>query len=177
MSRVAIRYSKALFELALEKGNLSEVEKDLFFIKEQINQNNEFQNFLVNPLIQNKSKTKLLQNTFKGSVENLTMNFLTLTSSKKRSENLKEIIDYFEELALKHHKILPAQVFSAVPLSIEQSDAIKDKIRKSTGNDVRLNVVVEKSLLGGFIIKIRDSVIDYSLKGQLEKLKEKMIFG
>ena len=177
MSRVAIRYSKALFELALEKGQLPEIEQDLLLIKEQINQNDEFQKFLINPLIQNKSKTELLEKTFKDSVGNLTMNFLVLTSSKKRSEFIKEIIERFEVLALEHNQILSAQVFSAVPLSTEQTEAIRNRLRKKTGKEVRLVEVVEKSLLGGFIVKIRDSVIDYSLKRQLERLREKMIFG
>ena len=177
MSRVAIRYSKALFELALEKGQLPEIEQDLLLIKDQINQNDEFQKFLLNPLIQNKSKTDLLKKTFKDSVSDLTMNFLVLTSGKKRSEFIKEIIERFEVLALEHNEILSAQVFSAVPLSSEQTDAIRDRLMKKTGKEVRLVEVVEKSLVGGFIVKIRDSVTDYSLKRQLERLREKMIFG
>jgi F-type H+-transporting ATPase subunit delta len=177
LSRVAIRYSKALFELAHEKGQLPEIEQDLLLIKDQINQNEEFQNFLINPLIQNKSKTELLKKTFKDSVGNLTMNFLVLTSGKKRSEFIKEIIERFEVLALEHNNIISAQVFSAVPLSSDQADAIRDRLKKNTGKEVRLEEIVEKSLLGGFIVKIRDSVTDYSLKRQLERLKEKMIFG
>ena len=146
-------------------------------IKDQINQNDEFQKFLLNPLIQNKSKTDLLKKTFKDSVSDLTMNFLVLTSGKKRSEYIKEIIERFEVLALEHNEILSAQVFSAVPLSSEQTDAIRDRLMKNTGKEVRLEEIVEKSLLGGFIVKIRDSVTDYSLKRQLERLREKMIFG
>jgi F-type H+-transporting ATPase subunit delta len=105
------------------------------------------------------------------------MNFLVLTSGKKRSEFIREIIERFEVLALEHNQILSAQVFSAVPLSSEQTEAIRNRLRKNTGKEVQLVEVVEKSLLGGFIVKIRDSVIDYSLKRQLERLKEKMIFG
>ncbi len=131
MSRVAIRYSKALFELALEKGQLPEIEQDLLLIKEQINQNDEFQKFLINPLIQNKLKTELLKKTFKDSVSNLTMNFLVLTSSKKRSEFIREIIERFEILALDHNEILSVQVFSAVPLSSEQTEAIRNRLLRA----------------------------------------------
>ena len=177
MSRVAIRYSKALYELALEKGILEEIENDLILIKEQINQNDEFQKYLINPLIQTKSKTKLLQKTFEGSISSLTMNFLVLTSSKKRSEYLKEIIEKFEILAMAYNGIISAQVFSAVSLNSDQTEAIRNRLEKSTGKKVQLVEIIEKSLIGGFIVKIRDSVIDYSLKRQLERLKEKMIFG
>lgn len=177
MSRVAIRYSKALFELALQKGKLSEIEKDLLLVKEQIKQNEEFHSFLINPLIQNKSKTDLLINSFKNSVNELTMNFLILTSKKKRSEYLEDIIKNFETLALEHNNIVSAEVFSAVPLSTEQNDQIRENLKTKLGKEVQLNEVVDKSLLGGFIVKIRDSVVDYSLKRQLERLKEKMIFG
>ena len=177
MSRIAIRYSKALFELALEKGQLAEVESDLFLIKEQIIKNDEFQRYLLNPLVPAKSKTELLKKTFKDSIGTLTMNFLVLTSSKKRSEFIKEIIEKFEVLALEHNEIISAQVYSAVPLKSDQTDAIRNSLEKKTGKKVQLEEITEESLLGGFIVKIRDSVIDYSLKRQMERLKDKMIFG
>lgn len=177
MSRVAIRYSKALFEIALEKGQLSEIEKDLSSIKEIIKKTEEFQKFLLNPLISAKSKTDLLKKTFKDSISPLSMNFLILTSSKKRSEFIEEIIARFEVLALDHNNILSVQVYSAVSLNPDQTEAIKNRLEKKTGKEVQLVEIIEKSLIGGFIVKIRDSVIDYSLKRQLERLKEKMIFG
>ena len=177
MSRVAIRYSKALFELALEKGQLSEIEKDLSSIKEIIIKTEEFQKFLLNPLIQAKSKTDLLKKTFKDSINPLSMNFLILTSSKKRSEFIEEIIARFEVLALDHNNILSVQLYSAVSLNPDQIEAIQNRLEKKTGKEVRLVEIIEKSIIGGFIVKIRDSVIDYSLKRQLERLKEKMIFG
>ena len=177
MSRIAIRYSKALFELALEKKQLSEIESDLLLIDEQITKNDEFQKYLLNPLVPAKSKTELLKKTFKDSICTLTMNFLVLTSSKKRSEFIKEIIEKFEVLALEHNEIISAQVYSAVPLKSDQTDAIRNSLEKKTGKKVQLEEITEVSLLGGFIIKIRDSVLDYSLKRQLERLKDKMIFG
>ncbi len=177
MSRVAIRYSKALFEFALEKGQLSEIEKDLSSIKEIIKKTEEFQKFLLNPLTPAKSKTDLLKKTFKDSISPLSMNFLILTSSKKRSEFIEEIIARFEVLALDHNNILSVQVYSAVSLNPDQTEAIKNRLEKKTGKEVQLVEIIEKSLIGGFIVKIRDSVIDYSLKRQLERLKEKMIFG
>ena len=177
MSRIAIRYSKALFELALEKKQLSEIESDLLLIKEQITKNDEFQRYLLNPLVPAKSKTELLKKTFKDSIGTLTMNFLVLTSSKKRSEFIKEIIEKFEVLALEHNEIISAQVYSAVPLKSDQTDAIRNSLEKKKGKKVHLEEITEESLLGGFIIKIRDSVLDYSLKRQLERLKDKMIFG
>lgn len=177
MSRIAIRYSKALFELALEKKQLSDIESDLLQIKEQITKNDEFQRYLLNPLVPAKSKTELLKKTFKDSIGTLTMNFLVLTSSKKRAEFIKEIIEKFEVLALEHNEIISAQVYSAVPLKSDQTDAIRNSLEKKMGKKVQLEEITEESLLGGFIVKIRDSVIDYSLKRQMERLKDKMIFG
>ena len=177
MSRIAIRYSKALFELALEKGQLAETEKDLLLIEDHIKNNDEFKSFLLNPLVAAKSKTDLLKKVFKDSIHPLTMNFLVLTSSKKRSEFLENIIDKFQELALEHNGIISAQVYAAVPLSSDQSEAIRKRLEKKTGKKVQLVEILEKSLLGGFIVKIRDSVVDYSLRRQLDRLKEKMIYG
>ena len=72
-----------------------------------------------------KSKTELLKKTFKDGIGTLTMNFLVLTSSKRRSEFLKEIIEKFEALALEHNGIISAQVYSAVPLKSDQTETIQ----------------------------------------------------
>lgn len=177
MSRIAIRYSKAFFELALEKGKLSEAEQDIMLVKDQIFGNDDFEKLLQNPLVPANAKTDLLKKTFKNSIGDFTMNFLVLTGNKKRSDFLVEIIDKFEELALDHNGIISAQVYSAIPLKDDQKNAIQNRLEKRTGKNVHLEEVIEKSLLGGFIVKIRDSVTDYSIKRQLERLKDKMIFG
>ncbi len=177
MSRIAIRYSKALFELALEKDNLNEVEKDLLMVKNLINENTELKDSIANPLIPAKTKTELFKKIFKNSVNQLTLRFLILLSSKKRSEFLLEVIERFESFTLDHKGILSAQLYSAVPLSQQQKEKIQKRLEENTGKIVNITEIVEKSLVGGFIVKIRDSVIDYSLKRQFEMLRKKMIYG
>jgi F-type H+-transporting ATPase subunit delta len=177
VSRIAIRYSKALFELTLEKESLAVVENDLLSIKNLIEENNDLKNFIVNPLISARSKTEIMKKIFQDSVDQLTLRFLILLSSKKRSEFLLEVIERFEALALDHKGILSVQLYSAVPLAAEQKEAIQKRLEKNTGKTVRLTEIIENSLVGGFIVKIHDSVIDYSLRRQLEKLRKKMIYG
>jgi F-type H+-transporting ATPase subunit delta len=177
VSRIAFRYSKALFELSLEKETFAEVENDLQSIKSIIENNNDFRSFLLNPLIPAKIKTVKLKNIFKDSVNQLTLNFLIFLSSKKRSEFLLEVIERFEEFATEHKGILKAQLYSVYPLDSNQKETIKNRLEKDTEKIVHLTENIEKSLLGGFVIKIRDSVVDYSLRRQIEKLREKLIYS
>lgn len=177
MSRIAFRYSKALFELSLENETFAEVENDLMSIKNIIENNDTFKSFLVNPLIPAKVKTEKLKSIFKNSVNKLTLNFLIFLSSKKRSEFLLEVIERFEEYATEYKGILKAQLYSVFPLDSNQKETIKNRLEKDTKKIVHLTENIEKSLLGGFIVKIRDSVVDYSLRRQIEKLREKLIYS
>ena len=95
----------------------------------------------------------------------------------RRFDRIEDLIEKFEELALDHNKIISAQIYSAIALNSEQTEAIQNRLEDKTGKKVQLEEITDDSLMGGFIVKIRDSVIDYSLKRQMQRLKDKMIFG
>jgi len=177
VSRIAIRYSKALFEFAVEKKKLTEVEEDLNSINDLILSSEEFRSFIVNPLVPARTKTEAFKKLFANKIDDITLRFLVLLSTKKRSDFLPDVINKFHERALEYKGVLSAHLYTAVPLEEKQRDRIKTRLEKSTGKTVHLTEIIEKSLIGGIIIKIRDSVIDYSLKRQLEILREKMIYG
>ena len=84
MSRVAKRYAKALFSLALEENILDKVSVDLDQMTELDAQNDEFSALLANPLINEKDKLSALQEIFSGKVEVTTIFFLKLLADKKR---------------------------------------------------------------------------------------------
>ena len=100
MSRVAIRYSKALFELAVEQNLLEEVRQDLMLIREVCQNNPDFQQTLNNPLIEENVRLKIFEELFKANINPLTYTFLQLLSRKRRSSFLLEMIDdYLERLS------------------------------------------------------------------------------
>lgn len=177
MSRVAIRYSKALFGLALEQNALQDTRTDLGLINDVCIANPDFQNTLVNPLIEERVKARLLESLFKDQLKPLTYKFLQLLSRKKRSGFLLEIIDDFQARLLDHEGILSGTLISASPLETSQVEEIRNRIETMTEKKVIFSEQVDKSVVGGFIVQIKDTVIDLSLKTQFDKLRSVLVHG
>ena len=177
MSRVAVRYSKALFDLTVEQNQIEMVQNDLGMIRDVCSENPDINAALNNPLIDEFIKARLLKELFQDQVRPLTFNFLQLLSRKKRSGFLPEIIGYFNERVLEYQNILPATLFFAEKVTVEQVERIKSRIEKLTGKSILITEQHDPSILGGFIVRIRDTVIDLSIKTQLDKLRRRLING
>ena len=177
MSRVAIRYSKALFDLALEKNMVNEVRSDLELISKVCNDNPEFNHLLNNPLIEEKTKSNILKELFESKLNNLSYKFLQLLSKKRRSGYLLEMIDKYMGRVLDHMGILSCLLISSQPMDPEQVDAIKKRIEEMTGKNVIFRFLTDESIIGGFIVKIKDTVIDLSINTQLNKMRTRLARG
>jgi len=177
VSRVAVRYSKALFETALQKNKLDVVLSDLHGVEDLAGENRQFAQLLQNPLIQVNRKLKIITGLFQGRVDDLTFSFLVLVTQKKRIDFLLEMITHFARRIDDHNGILNGELFSAAKISSEQVEDIQSKIEIYTGKTVHLECRIDANLIGGFVVKIRDTVIDLSVNGQLEKLRNKLVFG
>jgi len=177
MSRVANRYSKALFQLAIEQKKIDLVDAELNMLSELMQSTAEFRAMLTNPLITAAKKAEIVAGIFKGKLDKLTYNFLILICRNKRGPLLAEIIDQFRERVQDEKGIWQGEIFSARPLTRAQIGQIKTRTGNLTGKTIVLQPQVDKDLIGGFIVKIKDTIIDLSVKGQLERLRTKLISG
>lgn len=177
MSRVAIRYSKALFDLALEKNMIEEVHSDLEMIQKVCSDSAEFNQLLNNPLIEEKTKSSVIKELFESNVNFITYKFLQLLSKKRRSGFLLEMIDKYVDRMLDHQGILSCLLISSQPVEPEQRNEIKERIEEMTGKKVILSYLHDATVIGGFIVKIKDTVIDLSIKTQLEKMRHQLVYG
>jgi F-type H+-transporting ATPase subunit delta len=177
MSRVGIRYSKALFQLAKEQQKLEKVESELLMLSGLVKSNPDLKGMLVNPLITAAKKVDIVSRLFKGKLDELTYNFVILICRNKRSHLLQEITDQFRERVLEEQGTWQGQIFCAQALAPAQIEQITKRIMALTGKTVILQPQVDRGLLGGFIVKIKDTIIDLSIKGQLDRLRAKLISG
>ena len=177
MSRVAVRYSKALFALAEQEGAVDSIQDDLNMIKTVFLENPELNQAMVNPLIGETVKSRLLSQLFKEGVSPLTFRFLELLSRKKRSGFLLEMIAHYTDRVLEYNGVLSGELRSAQELDSGQMDEIKASVEAMTGKKVQLRTSVDDTLIGGFIVKIKDRVVDLSIKTQLEKLRTQLVHG
>jgi len=175
LSRVSIRYAKALFSLAQDEKKLDTLAVNLDEIGDVLNSNTEFGNFVVNPLISAQKKTEVVKAVFEGKVDSLTLTFLYLLCTKKRLSLLREILSRFNELLMKHRNQVHAELVVAKQLDDQQVDIIRTNIESLTQKSVVMDTKEDASLIGGFKIKIEDIIIDNSIRNQLGKLREKLI--
>ena len=175
MSRVAKRYSKALFQLGDEENKLEQLEKDFAQIENLLKESEEFRTFITNPLISEIEKAKIITELFKDKLSDTGYNFLQLLTNKKRSSILPDVIEQFHLMLLQYRNILKGELVSVVDLSDTQVEQIKANIEKMTGKSVLFEKSLDPSIIGGFIVKVEDIIIDNSIRFQLNKLRERLI--
>ena len=97
-------------------------------------------------------------------------NLLHLLADNRRLKLLPEIAAQFEVLRSQAEHIADVDVISAQQLSAEQSKTLQAVLERRLGLSVRLHPQVDKSLIGGAIVRYRDFVVDGSLRGRIERL-------
>jgi ATP synthase F1 delta subunit len=86
-----------------------------------------------------------------------------------------EIIDRFKNRVLEYKGIVPGTLIARAPLGSEQVAEIKKRIETLTGKEILLSEQADQTMMGGFIVKIEDTVIDLSINTQLEKLRNRLV--
>jgi F-type H+-transporting ATPase subunit delta len=112
-SRVAKRYARALFEIALEKKQLELVESDLKTLKKGYRESEEFRELVDSPIISNQAKKQIFTEVYQKRLQELTFKFMLLLIQKNREMLLMQVIDDLSDLSDQYHGILRGEVFSA----------------------------------------------------------------
>jgi F-type H+-transporting ATPase subunit delta len=126
-------------------------------------------------LVATSGKIKVLKSIFEGKVNPLSLNFLVLITENRREKYIPGIFRNLEELYRKEEGIVTAILSTAKPLA----GAIIEQIRKSLegefGVKVELSQMINKELIGGFVLRVDDTQYDASVSNQLKKIKEKLL--
>lgn len=175
MERVAKRYAKALFGLAAESDQLEKTESDLKLIEETIAGNPDLEKLLRNPLVSDQDKFKVLDEVFRKKLQITSVHFLNLLADKKRIDIIPEIIEAFQLMMLEFTNTVEAELISAVELSEKQIAKIQQNIEDLTGKTLRLDKRIDPDIIGGFVVKVEDIIIDNSMRNQLGKLRDSLV--
>ncbi|UCF63799.1 MAG: F0F1 ATP synthase subunit delta [bacterium] len=176
-SRVTRRYAKALFDLAREQNILDQIESDVIQLQKIMAESEEMVALLQSPVIQVSEKRNLVTKIFEDTVNRVTFDFLNLLLQKNREELLSEIISYFLKYLDDSKGILRGELLTAYELSASQKTALKNQLDRITGKDVLLQEKIDSSLIAGFVVRLDDTVIDSSIKNQLDKMREKLMLS
>lgn len=172
---IARPYAKAVFEQAQAEGNM-EMWSALLKMLSHIVQDPQMRHLLHSPKVSHKQLLDLLSGINGGKLSDSAANFIRVLIKSNRLKIAGQISELFEQKRSQAEGKLEVNVVSAFELDSEQSKRIAEAMGKRTGKKVNISAVVDKSLIGGMIVRAGDSVIDASLRGRLTKLRNEL-FG
>tara|TARA_B100001758_G_scaffold166415_1_gene143669 strand:- start:52 stop:582 length:531 start_codon:yes stop_codon:yes gene_type:complete len=172
-SRAAIRYAKAVYEIAHDENSVNEVFNDMSLVKKLNGSSADFKALLSNSQINSRDK----KNAILSLIDNhnsLTLKLLDLLIFNKRVSIVGDIATSFIQLYNKHNNIKEALVITASPINKELESEILSKINIPDAKAINLNNIVDPSIIGGFIIRYDGKEYNSSVKQNLNNLKKEL---
>ncbi len=171
-SPAARRYARALFGLAKEDGRTSEAATELDTLAALFEGAPELREALIIPLYPVKERLAVLEAVAQAeSLSKLVTNFYSFLIEQRRMVDFAGIREEYARLVDLDSGLVTAEVVSASPLDERKQDRLRRALSERTGMEVRLEVTVDDSLIGGAIAKVGDLVFDGSIRAQLHDLR------
>jgi F-type H+-transporting ATPase subunit delta len=168
-------YAEALFEAARERDELEEVIEELKEFETALEESEELRLFYYGSQISERDKRRAIDALTEGMTLT-TRNFLKVLSDNGREEIFEEILLRYEELVKEYLGKVEVAVTTAVELSEDQLDRMKERLGRSLeGREVILQTSVDPNILGGAVFRYGGRMIDSSVRGRLEGLREEML--
>jgi F-type H+-transporting ATPase subunit delta len=174
---VVSRYARALFEAARAQGAVEQVGSDLQGVAAVLQETPDLLEVLRAPVIPVEGKVHLVGSAFGHRVTELTLRFLQMVVQKRREVVLSEVPAEFQRLSYAMLNILPVEVSTAVPLSPEERTSLAAALDRRTGKRIQLVERTDPQLMGGMVLRLGDTIIDGSVQGQLQRLRQRLLTG
>ena len=177
MKNKASAYASAVLELALAENNIEEIDQDLKVIADTINKNLKLKDSLVSSDIELIKKYSIATEIFKDKVSDVALNFLLLVVGQGEVEILSHILDELISKIQHEQKKVIADVITAIELDKKMQSKLEKRLSEISGKEVKLRNTIDKSIIGGVIVRLDGKLYDGSLFNQLNNLKSKMVSG
>ena len=174
-SVVAERYATAVFELAQQHGQTASVQEELNELKQAFRDNKGLNELLTSPKLSTAKKKGVIQTVFNG-VNPILMNTLFVLVDAKRLDEVQNVFEQFHKLANDAAGIADAKVYSTIPLTEMETNSISSTFAQKIGKQsLRIENIIDPSLIGGIRLQIGNQIYDSSLSSKLGKLKRNLI--
>lgn len=171
-NRIAHRYAKAVMDLAIEKGMLDQVDKDMELFQSVNEENRQFYTVMHNPIIRAHKKLAVLKAIFGDKVSEVMILLFDILARRSREEMLYAISVSFREQFNIHKNIQEVQITSTINLPDPLKEELRAALAQKTGKTIKIEEEIDETLIGGMTIRIGDTQLDNSIKSQLQKLKQ-----
>jgi F-type H+-transporting ATPase subunit delta len=169
----AKRYAQAVFELALERNEFESWQEGLKEIAD-LTTDKKLMALLENPNLSFAAKKTLLHERL-GKINPLAFNLALILVSKRLLRRSGNLLERYNELLDAHRGVERAKVTTALSLGDKERDAISHRLGEIVERKVVVDAQVDPSIIGGFIARIGDMLIDGSIHQKLETLKRSLV--
>jgi len=172
-TRAAIRYAKAILDLANSKGVAEAVNNDMKSIASTIENNSELSDFIQNPTTRVEVKESALLEVF-ADVNGVTKGLFHLLFENKRFEILDAIAAEYSKVFDEGNGIEVAKVTTAIPMDAALEAKVLAKIATLSDKKITIENIVDPAIIGGFILRIGDQQYNASVANRLQVLKREL---
>ncbi|MGA3324886.1 MAG: ATP synthase F1 subunit delta [Terriglobia bacterium] len=173
---VANRYARALADVVASTGNYRQVLSELEDFGAAYHQSLELREVCESPAVSMAQKLSVLD-TLVGRMgsSHVSLNFLRVVMSHYRMPLLGEILLAFRNVSYARLGIVQVRISSASPLSNEERDLLQTRFNELTARQSELEFHLDGDLMGGLVAQIGSTVYDGSIRGHLDRIREKLM--
>lgn len=172
---VSKTYGDALFDLAVQDNKVDALFNEATAVIEAFETNTELGKLLSHPKIERLEKEKVIENIFKKFVSDDMTGLLVLMVSKTRQNDIIPTLKYFVARVKEYKNVGTAYITTAIALTDEQKTSVVKRLLETTRYiEFEVNYSIDKSIIGGMIVRIGDRVVDSSIKTKLGELAKEL---
>ena len=172
----ARRYAEAAFQVALAEDRLDAWKADLALAAEILGRP-EVEGVVDSPAVPLDRRLAVTEALLKSRISPATLRLVTLLVQRGRASVLPRVSEEYTRQLNAHRGVVMATVTSAVPLTADETAAIRSRVEAMAGSRVELATKVDPALMGGLTIQVRDRLLDASIRGRLERLRDQLHAG
>lgn len=174
LNSVSQVYAQAFFNSVIKSNQLEQIFNEVNMVLDSFLSNNHLKEFFKAPNISVKEKESVCQHIFASKVSDLLFNLIFILIRNRRIEHLEGVLLHFCTLKKKRENLLAGELISAYQLNDSEKSSLQMKVERELKKKVELTYMVDKKIIGGFIFKSAEELLDNSIKGRLEKFRNQL---
>lgn len=174
-SDVQREYGGALWLLAAEQNCTQEILQDVHTLQTVLAENPDYIKLIRSPDLLLDVRLQLLDDALRGNVHAYLLNFLKLLAERGHFAFLPDCLDEYCRKYDEANNIENVTVYSAVPLSSAQEDALRDKLCAKLGKTIRLHVEVDPSVIGGIRVQTENTSLDGTVRNKINTIRDNLL--
>lgn len=171
------RYARALFQVAKSLNRTEGFLEEFRELSKIMLENRELRDFLDYPNITNSEKKNVIQEIFKGRVDQEIIQLIYILLEHNRLERIRAIYYDYKYLVYKDKHMKIAYATTAVKMKAEEMDMLKNKLSQKYNCDIEVQNIVDPGVIGGVYLRVGDRIIDGTIKGKFDDIKERLLKG